>query len=78
MDTYRYKIILTVNGTEIDLDALRYFIPLTIRGDKLDVTGDNAHATISFETNEPWRVMEYCATVGEMHDITVRNLNLEA
>ena len=77
MDTYRYEICLIVNGTEIDLEALRYFIPLTIRGDGLEVSGDDAHASIRFKTNEPWRVMEYCATVGEMHGITVRNLNLE-
>ena len=66
-----YTVSITVFGTEIDLDALRYFIPLTIPAEELSVTGDGSHAVISCITPEPWRVMEYCATVGEMDDIRI-------
>ena len=67
----KYSTGLTVYGTEIDLDALRYFISLTIPVEELSVTGDEGHAEVCCLTAEPWKVLEYCATVGEMDNIRI-------
>ena len=74
MEHNRFSTDLTVYGTEIDLDALRYFIPLTIPVEQLAINGDSTHAVISCITVEPWRVMEYCATVGSMDDIRINRV----
>ncbi len=66
-----YRISLVVYGTDLDLDALRYFIPLTIPVESLSVEGDDSHASVSCVTAVPWRVMEYCSTVGDMDDIVI-------
>ena len=29
---------------------------------------------IHFHTNEPWQVLEYCSTLGDIHDIVVENM----
>ena len=72
-----YNTVLTVYGTEMDLDALRYFIPLTISVEDLSVTGDSEHAEVSCNTKEPWKVLEYCATVGEMDGIRIDKPTLQ-
>jgi len=74
MEQNRFSTDLTVYGTEIDLDALRYFIPLTIPVEQITIEGDSTHAVISCITPEPWRVMEYCATVGSMDDIRINRV----
>ena len=33
---------------------------------------------IHFHTNKPWEVLEYCATLGEIHDIVVENMQLQS
>ena len=29
---------------------------------------------IHFHTNEPWKILEYCASVGEIYDIVVEDM----
>ena len=67
----QYRISLVVYGTDLDPDALRYFIPLTIPVESLSVEGDISHASVSCVTAEPWHVMEYCSTVGDMDEIAI-------
>ena len=36
--------------------------------------GDDELIKIHFHTNEPWQVLEYCASLGEIYDIVVENM----
>ena len=33
---------------------------------------------IHFHTNEPWKILEYCNTVGEIYDIVVEDMIRQA
>ena len=45
--------------------------------DRLAV-GDEDLIKIHFHTNEPWKVLEYCATLGEIYDIVVEDMDRQA
>ena len=75
---YKYEIRLSVDGTEIDHEAIRQLFTLAFRGELLELTGDSSCAVIDYCTNEPWKVLEFCSTFGEMHHITVKNRKTEA
>ena len=55
----------------------RYDTQLLIDGDLL-VLGDDQTVKIHFHTNEPWAVLEYCATLGEIYDIVVEDMDRQA
>ena len=40
----------------------------------LRAVGDEELIKIHFHTNEPWQVLEYAATKGEIYDIVVENM----
>ena len=40
--------------------------------------GDEDLIKIHFHTNEPWKVLEYCASLGEIHDIAVEDMDRQA
>ena len=45
-----------------------------IEGNSLIAAGDEDLVKIHFHTNEPWKVLEYCSTVGEIYDIVVEDM----
>ena len=49
-----------------------------IKGDSLLVIGDERLIRIHYHTNTPWQVLEYCSTLGEIHDIIVENMQRQA
>lgn len=54
-----------------------YFVQ-HFQGDCLLVVGDEDLIKIHFHTNEPWKVLEYAASLGDIHDIVVENMKLQA
>ena len=52
----------------------RYDTQLLIEGEHLDEDAIKIH----FHTNEPWKVLEYCASLGEIHDIVVEDMDRQA
>ena len=40
--------------------------------------GDDELIKIHYHTNEPWQVLEYCASLGDIHDIGVENIRIMA
>ena len=65
------------------VDEVRDHIINTFKGDSLIVAGDTgedkfgAKATLKlhFHTNEPWLVLEYCRSLGEIYDIVVEDMD---
>ena len=36
--------------------------------------GDEELLKLHFHTNEPWEVLKYCDTLGDIHDIVIENM----
>lgn len=54
------------------------YITENIEGDCLLAVGDDELIKIHFHTNTPWKVLEYCAGLGEIHDIVVENMERQS
>ena len=54
------------------------YINGNIEGDCLLVVGDDEPIKIHFHTNTPWKVLEYCASLGEVYDVVIENMVRQA
>ena len=59
-------------------DAVTEYITENIEGDCLLAVGDEELIKIHFHTNTPWKVLEYCASLGDIHDVVVENMERQA
>ena len=75
---YKFDTQLLIEGTGLDEDKINDYITRNIKGDCLLAVGDDELIKIHYHTNEPWQVLEYCASLGEIHDIVVENMELQA
>ena len=75
---YRYDTQLLIEGKDLDEDELTDYIIHNFKGDCLLCVGDDELIKIHFHTNEPWKLLEYCATVGEIYDIVVEDMDRQA
>lgn len=71
---FRYDTQLLIDGGNIDEDELDSYIRGHFVGDSLLVIADEDTAKIHFHTNEPWKILEYCSTLGEIYDIVVEDM----
>ena len=58
----------------LDEDEIFDFITKNIEGDCLLAVGDESLIKIHFHTNTPWKVVEYAASLGEIYDIVIENM----
>ena len=75
---FRYDTQLLVEGQDLDEDVITQHLSRQIPGDCLLVAGDEETVKIHFHTNEPRRVLEYCAGLGEIYDIVVEDMDRQA
>ena len=54
------------------------YITNNFKGDCLLAVGDDELIKIHYHTNEPWKLLEYCATLGEIYDIVVEDMERQA
>ena len=59
-------------------DVINEYIRTNIKGDSLLAVGDETLIKIHYHTNEPWKVIEYAASIGEVHDIVIENMERQA
>ena len=71
---YRFDTQLLIEGTNLSEDDIHDYIAANIEGDCLLVVGDEELIKLHFHTNTPWKVLEYCASLGDIHDIVVENM----
>jgi len=71
---YKFDTQLLIEGQGLSEDAVREYIATNIAGDSLLVVGDEALVKIHFHTNAPWEVLAYCASLGDVYDIVVENM----
>ena len=80
-------------GVDVDdladdlVDEIREHILETFKGDCLvvagdsggdDIAGEKAIIKLHFHTNEPWLVLEYCRSLGEIYDIVVEDMDRQS
>ena len=54
-----------------------YFVK-NFKGDCLLAVGDEELIKIHFHTNQPWEVLEYCSSIGEIYDIVVEDMDRQS
>ena len=74
MTEFRYDTQLLIEGENLDEDAINDYFREHFKGDCLLAVGDEDLIKIHFHTNEPWLVLEYCASLGEIYDIVVEDM----
>ncbi len=75
---FRYDTQLLIEGENLDEDAIHAYFAQNFKGDCLLAVGDETLIKIHFHTNEPWDVLRYCASLGEIFDIVVEDMDRQA
>lgn len=78
MTEFRYDTQLLIEGTGLDEDAVYDYFVEHFQGDCLIAVGDEDLIKIHFHTNEPWKVLEYCASLGEIFDIVIEDMDRQS
>lgn len=71
---YRYDTQLLIDGVGLDEDKIKDYFNANFKGDCLLVVGDEELIKIHFHTNEPWDVLKYCSTLGDIYDIVIEDM----
>ena len=58
-----------------DEDAINDYFVEHFKGDCLIAVGDEDLIKIHYHTNEPWKVLEYCRSLGEIYDIVIEDMD---
>lgn len=75
---YTYDTQLLIEGKNLSDEKIIDYINKNIEGDCLLVVGDDELIKIHFHTNTPWKVLEYCASLGEVYDVVIENMVRQA
>ena len=67
-------------------DEIREYLLENVKGDSMviagdsgeDVNGEKATIKLHYHTNEPWDVLAYCRTKGEIYDIVVEDMDRQS
>lgn len=71
---YKFDTQMLIEGKNLSEDAIRDYITDNFDGDSLLAVGDEILIKVHFHTNKPWEVLEYCASVGDIFDVVVENM----
>ncbi|WP_099203389.1 kinase to dihydroxyacetone kinase [Miniphocaeibacter massiliensis] len=78
MVEFKYDTQLLIQGLNLDEDKISEYFTTNFKGDCLLVVGDENLIKIHFHTNEPWVVLEYCSTLGEIFDIVIEDMDRQS
>ena len=78
MEEFTFDTQLLIERENLSEDDIHDYILANIEGDCLLVVGDEELIKIHFHTNTPWKVLEYGASLGDIHDIVVENMDRQA
>lgn len=71
---FKYDTQLLIEGKDLSEDAINDHITSHIEGDSLLAVGDEELVKVHFHTNTPWKVLEYCASLGDIYDVVIENM----
>ena len=77
MIEFKFDTQMLIERTDKDLDEdeINDYITDNLEGDCLLVVGDEDLIKIHFHSNRPWEVLEYAASLGDLHDVVVENMD---
>ena len=75
---FKFDTQLLINGENLDEDAINEYITTHFKGDCLIAVGDDTLIKIHFHTNEPWKILEYAQSIGDISDVIVENMQRQA
>jgi len=75
---FKYDTQLLITGENLDEDVIAEYITKNIEGDSLLAVGAETLIKVHFHTNTPWKLLEYCATLGDIYDIVVENMERQS
>lgn len=78
MVEYRYDTQLLLEGENLDEDVITEYIENNFQGDCLLVVGDSDLIKLHYHTNEPWLVLEYMRSMGEIYDIVIEDMDRQS
>ena len=72
---YDTQLLIDRRDEDLDEDEIRDHITDNFKGDSLIAAGDEDTVKIHFHTNEPWDLLRYAASIGEIYDIVVEDMD---
>ncbi|MBE6885518.1 MAG: kinase to dihydroxyacetone kinase [Ruminococcaceae bacterium] len=78
MEEFKFDTQLLLEGHDLDEDEIHDYLQEQIPGDCLLVVGDDELIKLHYHTNEPWAVLAYCASLGEIYDVVIENMERQA
>ena len=75
---HKYDTQLLIEGKDLDQQGIIDYFENDLDGECLLVVGDSDLIKIHFHTDEPWQVLEYCSTLGEIYDIVVEDMDRQS
>lgn len=75
---YKFDTQLLIEGENLSEDKINEYITKNMEGDSLLAVGGDELIKIHFHTNAPWTILEYCATLGDIYDIVVENMERQS
>ena len=72
---FKYDTQLLIEGNNLNEDKISEYITNNFKGDCLLAVGDENLIKIHFHTNEPWKVLEYCSSLGEIYDVVIEDMD---
>lgn len=75
---FKYDFQLLIEGENLDEDTINEYFRSNFKGDCLLAVGDEKLIKIHFHTNEPWQALKYCASLGEIYDIVIEDMNRQS
>lgn len=74
MIEYKFDTQMLIEGENLSEDEIDEYISKNIEGDCLLVAGGGELVRLHFHTNTPWKVLEYCSSLGEIYDVVIENM----
>lgn len=78
MIEFRYDMQLLIEGKNLSEDQIHDYFIDHFQGDCLLAVGDESLIKIHLHTNEPWKVLEYFASLGEIYDIVIEDMDRQS
>ena len=75
---HKYDTQLLIEGKNLDQQEIIDYFENDLDGECLLVVGDSDLIKIHFHTDEPWQVLEYCSTLGEIYYIVVEDMDRQS
>ena len=70
----RIQLLIDRRDEDLDEDEIADYITENFEGNSLIAAGDEDLIKIHFHTNEPWKILEYCNSIGDIYDIVVEDM----